>query len=159
MVSLLFAACRCVQTRLVYRYPNGFTVPRHRGKPWSCAQSRSGYVRLAMEGAMAGLIGRIAEEAVLNRISGSLRARAIAKLAQDVADMAFGGLLGDHQRIGDRAIAVAARNQGDHIALARGQAMGIDECAALGDWRWFVHCCADHTQKLLAQFVVGDRGG
>ncbi len=73
--------------------------------------------------------------------------------------MAFGGLLGDHQRIGDCAIAVAARNQGDHSALARGKAVGIDEFAARGGRRWFVHCCTDHAQKLLAQFVVGDRGG
>ena len=43
--------------------------------------------------------------------------------------MAFGGLLGDHQRSGDRAIAVAARNQGDHITLARGKAIGIGEFA------------------------------
>ena len=41
--------------------------------------------------------------------------------------MAFGSFLGDHERIGNRAIAVATRNEGDYSVLARGKAVGLGE--------------------------------
>src|SRR5215211_3116955 len=55
---------------------------------------------------------------VLERVRRGGGARADAELGEDVADVPFDGLLAEEQLGGDRPVAVARRNQREHLELA-----------------------------------------
>ena len=58
-------------------------------------------------------------QALRDGVGGGLGARGDAQLAEDGADMYLGGALGDHQRIGDRAIAGTLGDERQHLPLVR----------------------------------------